>query len=676
MSFGRTVAVAMLLSVPSFGGTNNTIVISAPRLDDLDLMDVTVAADVTVIERDAIERSGSVSVPQILEQQANILVRNPTGGPDSGELSMRGFGENSNLRVLVLVDGHKINRPDMGRIEWGSVPVSNVERIEVIRGGQNVLYGNYALSGVVKITTRRSAGEGVKAGGTFGSHGYLTGRAVYNGTAGDIEYSLGMDSYSYDGFRSNSMSRATTVNGSVGWYPNDTDVVTLRASGGESYTEFPGALLYGDMQDDPTQTYVTGDEFSEDRHVLATLLYETKRAWGAARLNTGFNYRDRSTDSDIFGNYLDLVTYGMSMGPRVRFGSEEQFVMTGFDFNYDRLDADRYLTADRDTELAWGEFERFTVAPYIYAQRTVSEKVIVNGGARFEHARTDNLYQEYVRNQLLPFIETNRGPMPNPFYKNPPDVDAAASYDGVVKKDGWAAELNVSKQLNDQFDVWAGYDRVYRYPVLDEVAVYQGFSLPEPLNKDLDPEEGDNFEAGTRYHNRDWKFSFTGFYLMMDNEIGYDDVNKINTNFGSTRRLGVEVELAWQKTAYGLSTRWTGVDARIHGGANDGNRVPLVPEAHGITSGWIAPTDWLRLTLLYTYVSDQYQGGDEENGVFRKMDAYGLLGFRANIEMSERMQLLVAIDNLTDELYASSAYSGGFYPGAGRSFRVGLDVEL
>jgi len=111
--FRLQIVAALFLLAPAFAGTN-TIVVSAPRLDNLDLMAVDAAADVTVIDRSTIERSGAVSVPELLRNEANVLLRSFSGNPNDGQIAMRGFGDNSHLRTLILVDGHKLNRLDMG----------------------------------------------------------------------------------------------------------------------------------------------------------------------------------------------------------------------------------------------------------------------------------------------------------------------------------------------------------------------------------------------------------------------------------------------------------------------------------------------------------------------------------------------------------------------------------
>ncbi len=269
---------------------------------------------------------------------------------------------------------------------------------------------------------------------------------------------------------------------------------------------------------------------------------------------------------------------------------------------------------------------------------------------RYESAETDNRYVEYNFSGA---------------------VDPAKSYDGRVAKQGWAAELSAAQQLTDQLNVFAGYDRVYRYPSLDETASYQGFPLSDPLNEGLDPEHGNNFEVGARFEGREWACTFTGFCLMLDNEIAYDATENLNVNIGRTRRVGAETEAAWAREWYGASTRWAFVDARMDGGENNDKRVPLAPAAYGVTSAWIEPVPECRLTVTHTYVSEQYRGNDVAN-TERKMDAYGLLGLRANVGVSDHLNLVFSVQNLLDEIYAASAYSGGYYPGAGRSFRVGM----
>ena len=92
-----------------------------------------IPADVVRIDREAIDNTAVVSVPDLLRTEANVLFRSFNGKGNQGEVSLRGFGEGSGLRVLVLVDGIKVNRSDMGNIEWQLLPLHDVESVEVQR---------------------------------------------------------------------------------------------------------------------------------------------------------------------------------------------------------------------------------------------------------------------------------------------------------------------------------------------------------------------------------------------------------------------------------------------------------------------------------------------------------------------------------------------------------------
>ena len=120
------------------------------------------------IDRSAIERSLARSVPELLEAEANLYFSDVSGFET---FALRGFGEGAGLRSLILVDGQPLNPADMGRINWGADSLAAVETIEVLRGGHNVLYGDRALSGVIKIETRRGREPHLDLAGRLGSFG-------------------------------------------------------------------------------------------------------------------------------------------------------------------------------------------------------------------------------------------------------------------------------------------------------------------------------------------------------------------------------------------------------------------------------------------------------------------------------------------------------------------------
>jgi iron complex outermembrane receptor protein len=295
--------------------------------------------------------------------------------------------------------------------------------------------------------------------------------------------------------------------------------------------------------------------------------------------------------------------------------------------------------------------------------------VTLSGGARFEYAHTQGENLAYNKAYLEPFIWNPwLGWQPNPNYPAQPIPDE--SFDENVEKQGWAADASIIWRPNEEWSLWGGYDMLYRYPALDEVASYQGFPLDDPFNSKLDPETGNSLEAGA---------SATLFYLLMDDEIAfeYDPITSKgqNVNIGSTERFGSDLELAYEKTIYGTSAMLSLVRATFDGGENDGEWVPLVPDATVRCSLWIEPRSWIRLTGSYDWTASQFQGGDNENDV-REIPAYGLFGLKVNVYAGNHVSVYAKVENLLDKEYISSAYFGGYYPGSGRAFHGGLKVKF
>jgi iron complex outermembrane receptor protein len=118
-----------------------------------------VPANVSVITEEEIKKSGATTVVELLDKLEGIYVRSYSGNPAESIIDMRGFGgENPFGKTLILLDGRRLNRPDMRGINWMQVPINTIERIEVVRGASSVLYGDAAIGGVVNIITKKGEG--------------------------------------------------------------------------------------------------------------------------------------------------------------------------------------------------------------------------------------------------------------------------------------------------------------------------------------------------------------------------------------------------------------------------------------------------------------------------------------------------------------------------------------
>lgn len=129
---------------------------------------------VTVINREAIVNSVYHSVGELLSFSAGLYVVGANQTPGTNQsLFMRGAASN---QVVVMVDGIRITDPSSpnAAIDLSELSLTNVERVEIIRGSHSTLFGGAAIGGVVNIITRKNQdtgfhGDASVQAGTFGN---------------------------------------------------------------------------------------------------------------------------------------------------------------------------------------------------------------------------------------------------------------------------------------------------------------------------------------------------------------------------------------------------------------------------------------------------------------------------------------------------------------------------
>ena len=136
-------------------------------------------ADVSVITRTDIERSGTQDLIDLLRLQAGIDVGR-TGGPgEQTSVFLRGTESN---HVLVLIDGVRVASSNTGAFAFENLPLDAVERIEIVRGPRASYWGSDAIGGVIQVFTRQLNGPHVAA-----SYG------TYNDADGSVGYGMRSD---------------------------------------------------------------------------------------------------------------------------------------------------------------------------------------------------------------------------------------------------------------------------------------------------------------------------------------------------------------------------------------------------------------------------------------------------------------------------------------------------
>ncbi|MFZ0452954.1 MAG: TonB-dependent receptor [Ignavibacteriaceae bacterium] len=159
-----------------------------------------VASSISVIDSAEIAERNSFNVADLLRDQYGVYIAQQ-GSPGALE-SIFLRGGNSN-HTLVLIDGIEMNMPNdpSNTFDFSDLSIDNIQRIEILRGPQSILYGSDALAGVINIVTRRGYGK-PKAFLSFegGSYGTLKGLGGLNGSINLLNYSLTLSKYKTTGF--------------------------------------------------------------------------------------------------------------------------------------------------------------------------------------------------------------------------------------------------------------------------------------------------------------------------------------------------------------------------------------------------------------------------------------------------------------------------------------------
>lgn len=173
----------------------NEVVVTATRVTQ-PLTDV--LADVSLIDRDALERSGAASLADVLARLPGVTFTRNGGPAATTSLYLRG-GETRH--TLLLIDGVRVDSQSTGGAAWQTLSVSQIERVEVLRGPAAAIYGSDAMGGVVQVITRKGEGPVQPSVGVgVGSHGTRSLQAAVSGSQGAWDYALGLGRETSTGF--------------------------------------------------------------------------------------------------------------------------------------------------------------------------------------------------------------------------------------------------------------------------------------------------------------------------------------------------------------------------------------------------------------------------------------------------------------------------------------------
>ncbi len=187
---------------------------------------VEITTDKTVIKMDEFKKPGEVrNLTDVLTEIGGVDVQRitPLISSPGDEVSIRGLNEG---RMVIEIDGRRINHTGhMGRyiVDWSTLNMDDVERIEIIRGGHSVLHP-FAIGGVINIITKKGKKTDdirpdvkIKAGyGDFDT--YNLSASIAGGAANLVSYNFSASRQETDGYLRNNFQETDSFNGHLTFY--------------------------------------------------------------------------------------------------------------------------------------------------------------------------------------------------------------------------------------------------------------------------------------------------------------------------------------------------------------------------------------------------------------------------------------------------------------------------
>ena len=185
-----------LVSIQAQAENIPEIIVTANRTANT--VDETIAP-VTIITRKDIDRLQAQSVVDVLKSTLGIDVKTSGGMGSSTSIFMRGTNSD---HILVLVDGVPYGSATLGITPFQYIPVSQIERIEVVRGPQSSLYGSSAIGGIIQIfTNKETRGQSFYADTGYGSDDTVEANAGFGYGNETSSFNIGVgyiDTNGYD----------------------------------------------------------------------------------------------------------------------------------------------------------------------------------------------------------------------------------------------------------------------------------------------------------------------------------------------------------------------------------------------------------------------------------------------------------------------------------------------
>jgi vitamin B12 transporter len=614
----RSLTLAVSITVSSHFAVADSIEETVVVADRVDTAITSLAVSVNVLDRELISALGSATLPQLLKSQVGISTTQNGGiGAVSG---IRVRGQDA-FRTRVLIDGIDISDPSSPQIapRMEHVLAPSLERVEVLRGTQGLLWGADA-GGVISLTSRRATEQpSIAVSAERGGYGFETESIVASSGATYLgEMTAVLNHVGMDGF--NALKSDTQLADNDGY---DNDSYRL------SYT---------------TPQWQGWSATISAREVDATTDYD-----GCGRFDESFSFISSNDCSDGYNNETRAVV--------VRHAGDGNSTQ----ISVSESDSDRAYFTDGLFQFALkGSNEQMSASH----NRTLTENYDLTVGVDLdEQSYDDGFGTARSRDNKAIFMNVRR-------------ATDKVTLSAAVRTDdnddfGRFTSWRITALTETGFDGVAfktAYGTGFRAPSPYEVGSNQSpFALPEARETELKEEQSEGWEMGLRGNQNHLSWELTYFDQEVSDAIVYSYNPALFAGGylqipGTSQFSGVEATAAWEigegVTLEGFVTDLSADDA-------NGNDLPYRPETTAQVSARYsaAKIDWL---LLARYTSDR------SDGFGTRLNEYTVMDGSFRYAITDELNVSVRAENVTNEGYSDIVG----YRSAGRTFYVGLNVSI
>ena len=626
------------------------VIVTATRFSNTDPR---IPASVSILTREDIENPPAINIPDVLKTQSGVNVT-PLYGNEGidAPVDIRGFGDAGVSNTLILLDGQRLNTVDMSSIQWATVPLHALERIEIIRGGGSVLYGDRASGGVINLITEKSGRPLASATATLGSYGYKGLDGFVSGGTGQGYFNAFVHASDSDGWRQNSQSRQLSLAGRGG---------LIWGTAGETFIDYavyrsdyglPGSIASRTYHSDPQRARTPKDTQEKEGYRLRPGISVELSDTITLDAELAFAGEDQHSDNVSFASLYDRSLRTVSFTPRIHWrhglGQLQSETTAGLDYYRGRI------TSESSTFAAQGA-RQISRALYLQNTTALNDQWSVTLGGR-----SQNMDQQAHQDAYPAFF------MP--------------AFTGSSSRTRSVYDLG----LHYRAPTWSMYGKTgtsFRFANTDELFAYDPFTGNPVFGGDIKPQRGRNNEIGGNFTIGKVTGQLALYRISVKDEIGYDGASFANVNFDPTRHQGGEADLSWKITEqWHARLAYAHTDATFRSGAYGGKQIPMVPTNKATAQlGWHDSTMG-HYTAQLNYVGERYVSGDYSN-VLKQLPAYATVDLRASWDFKP-IQVTATALNLLDKRYApyglySTHHADYFYfPADARSIFVSARYDF